>query len=646
MANDIDAFLDAPDNIDAFLDAPTKTTPPVKSPTRKEVYATVADNQGFFENLMAGAGGAVEGWRLGLKQLLGRSPTDEEVKEYQDAVAGLRGTWGGAVGEIGANLLPGVALTRAVTAPAAVAGLMTKGGIQGALANVGIGGATGALEGAVNPVTEDQSRAANVGMGGLFGGLGAAGAGLVTKAGSLVKNAVMPYFSKGAAQVAGGKILQNVAGEQSGDVIRALRAAQPSATGAVPTAGQAVVGAGVEAPQFAATQAALEKLYPSNVLTQQQAARQATLKSFAGDEATLKAAEEARDIAFKKNIAAARQKAAMDRITRETVNPPPPVMVQPQTAFGGLGVTPKKVPTAGMTVTEVPTVPAIESLRPNKVIQATMADARRMASNRANLPEGMTDLTEAQLRDIIKDPMKSLEGLQMMKAAIDYRFKNPQALGTSLSKVEDQSLTAVKNAFVGAVDTANQLYGQARKQYAQESGDILQMRVGQRLQDVLEPNVGTTERRAMFAKAVNDETQLLRKSGGFDRADLETQMKPDNMAKINAIVDDLNIDTKFNEQVRKGVSGAEARKAFGKSIDLPNLMNSAVAIANGATRKLTGRAKEKTLGELAIILRDPKATADIMEKATKREQNAIKFLMRSMQTGAIAGSALTEAQMQ
>jgi len=123
-------------------------------------------------------------------------------------------------------------------------------------------------------------------------------------------------------------------------------------------------------------------------------------------------------------------------------------------------------------------------------------------------------------------------------------------------------------------------------------------------------------------------------------------MKPENMAKIKAVIDDLNIDTNFNEQVKRGISGKEVQKAFGKNIDLPNLMNSAVAIANNATRKLTGRAKEKTLGELAVILRDPKATADIMEKATQREKNAIKFLMRSMQTGAIGGAALTEAQLQ
>lgn len=78
MSNDVDNFLD---EVDQFLDAQSPVSKPAAPVDRKKIYEDIAENQGFFENLAAGAGGAVQGWKLGLRQLFRRPVSDEEVKE-------------------------------------------------------------------------------------------------------------------------------------------------------------------------------------------------------------------------------------------------------------------------------------------------------------------------------------------------------------------------------------------------------------------------------------------------------------------------------------------------------------------------------------------------------------------------------------
>lgn len=583
MSNDVDAFLD---EVDQFLDAPTATAKPAAPVDRKKIYEDIAENQGFFENLAAGAGGAVQGWKLGLSQLFGRPVSESEVKEYQNAVAGLRGTVGGTVGEIVANLAPGVGLTRAVTAPAAVAGMLAKGGIPAAVAGVGTGVATGMLEGAAIPVTEDQSRAQNVGMTGLFGGIGAAAGNLLTKGGQIVKDAVMPYISPKAAQAAAGKALLDVSADKSGDVIRALRASQPVVS--PQTAGQAIVQQGVQAPEVVALEAVTRKLFPAGaegVEAAQKEARKRAIQSFAGDEKALKQAITTRETTASVNYAKALNQS-----------------IKGDSELGGI-------------------------LR-DPYVKDTLPDIVKLVQ--AKQAAGETVTLAQQLQMIKKELDKTLAGTPTGKP----------------SSNQVRAVTDVQSRLNNWLKAKVPGYREAGEQYAKDSAEILQMRVGQRLDEILQPNLGSKERGAMFAKAVEEETSLLKKSGGFTRSDLEVQMKPENMAKIRNVIDELEINTEFADQARKGASGANLQKVMGKDFSVPNLMNQAVALARDATNRAVGKAKIKTLGELAKIMQDPQLTADIMETATTKEKNALRFLMRATQAGGIFGSALTEAQQQ
>lgn len=78
-------------------------------------YTQTAQKQSTVENLLAGAGGGMYGMYLGAKQLLGKT-TPEEIDQHKRAMAGLRSTTAGTVGDIGgqiaaslpASLIPGV----------------------------------------------------------------------------------------------------------------------------------------------------------------------------------------------------------------------------------------------------------------------------------------------------------------------------------------------------------------------------------------------------------------------------------------------------------------------------------------------------------------------------------------------------------
>jgi len=121
------------------------------APKPVDPYTELAQKQSVFENLAAGAGGAVHGMYLGAKQMLGKA-TPQEIADHKKAMAGLRSTKAGTAGDIAGNIL---AMVPASMIPGA-------GTYAGATA---IGAGTGALQ----PTSEGESRIQNMILGGLFG---------------------------------------------------------------------------------------------------------------------------------------------------------------------------------------------------------------------------------------------------------------------------------------------------------------------------------------------------------------------------------------------------------------------------------------------------------------------------------------------
>jgi len=151
----------------------------INAPTVREsapvtdTYAKTAEEMPFMQQVAAGAGGAVQGSIIGLKQLFGMDVPEEQVKEYKQAMSGLRGTGGGVTGEVLGTLaqfIPaGAGVFRAASAVprvgGAVANMATTAGGRAGLAASG-----GATQGAMIPVEEGENRLANIAGGAALAG--------------------------------------------------------------------------------------------------------------------------------------------------------------------------------------------------------------------------------------------------------------------------------------------------------------------------------------------------------------------------------------------------------------------------------------------------------------------------------------------
>lgn len=499
---------------------------------------------------------------------------------------------------------------------------------QGVVGGTVAGGATGAL-----------SEGGDAGTGAILGGVvgGVVPGGVITA--RKLKEVVEP-LTKAGAQTSAGRMLKEVAGESYDDVLTALRT--PSTPFATPSAAQAT--AGIRNPEIVALQKLSERVNPlpsSKRVDTQRLEREGLIGSFAGDDAQIKGMMDARKADFATNMGEASEASVRDRMVRESLAVPPrPVeTLIPSNVQPGMR---QKVLIAGE-VKPAPTAPILEKLRENPLINAAVSDAKSLASANIGLPEGMKKLSQSQIDDIVGnvekgivgDPMRSLEGLQLVKFVIDNRLAPTMSGSATASvKMKDSAVSNIKSALLQGIrqtGKGGELFQEANRKFAEQSGEIFQKRVGQNMLGLLQKPLGEGETGAKLARAVEAETALVKKSGGFGRAGLDEQLTPENSAKVAKVISQLDVDTSLDELARQGAGSAKLQKVVGESIQLPNLMNQAAAITNGVIRRVFGAGQIKTLRELAEVMQDPSLTAKLMEKASTKEKNAVDFMRKTMQ---------------
>jgi hypothetical protein len=490
---------------------------------------------------------------------------------------------------------------------------------QGVVGGAGSGAATGAL-----------SEGGDAGSGAVLGGAIGGTIPMVGKAATKLAKIVAP-MTKSGAQVAGGRMMNEIAGDSYDDVVRLLKNNQtPFDNPNVAQATKDLVN-----PEIAALQRVSERVNPNpgtSRVMEQRAGRAGLLQSFAGDEAEIAAMKAARGNAFTSNIEEAQKLGMVDRYAREATNmPPQPVVTTvPSNLQPGMQ---QRVLSAG----EVPTprtAPILENLRQSPLASASMEDAKAMARGNLGLPDNMMKLSQTQVDDIIADPMRSIEGLQLMKFAIDNRLAPSMAdSATSKIKLQDSAVSNVKSALMQGIKQTGQggeKFIAANKQFADDSGEIFQKSVGKTMLTKLQNPLGDKESAAKLARSIESETALVRESGGFARAGLDSQLTPENAAKVGKVISQLDADTSLTELASRGASSEKLQGLVGGGIHLPNLMNQGVAITNGLVRKVFGMGQIRTLQELAETMQNPTLMAKMMEKANAKEKNALKFMENSM----------------
>ena len=490
---------------------------------------------------------------------------------------------------------------------------------QGVVGGAGSGAATGAL-----------SEGGDAGSGAVLGGAIGGTIPMVGKAATKLAKIVAP-MTKSGAQVAGGRMMNEIAGDSYDDVVRLLKNNQtPFDNPNVAQATKDLVN-----PEIAALQRVSERVNPNpgtSRVMEQRAGRAGLLQSFAGDEAEIAAMKTARGNAFTSNIDEAQKLGMVDRYAREATNMPPQPIVTtvPSNLQPGMQ---QRVLSAG----EVPTprtAPILENLRQSPLASASMEDAKAMARGNLGLPDNMMKLSQAQVDDIIADPMRSIEGLQLMKFAIDNRLA-PSMVDSATSKIklQDSAVSNVKSALMQGIKQTGQggeKFIAANKQFADDSGEIFQKSVGKTMLTKLQNPLGDKESAAKLARSIESETALVRESGGFARAGLDSQLTLENAAKVGKVISQLDADTSLTELASRGASSEKLQGLVGGGIHLPNLMNQGVAITNGLVRKVFGMGQIRTLQELAETMQNPTLMAKMMEKANAKEKNALKFMESSM----------------
>lgn len=354
--------------------------------------------------------------------------------------------------------------------------------------------------------------------------------------------------------------LLEAAGDRGQAIINALRGNVELVPGSVPTAGVAAVPAG--APRYAALQEEVAKVLPAEYYAreaQQNAARLGSVRTIGEDEAALAAARGARAGVTEPMYKAAREGTA-------------PVDVGP--VLDKIDDLIAKNPGNPELLTEM------QRIRKGLVI-----------------PE--TPMTPELARTKAQEVASSLDGIKAALAKEENKFISGE-------------LTDIKNMLTDVIPGMKA----AQETFKTMSKPVNKMEVGQYLEGKLaSPLADETLRPGVFATALENAPATIKRATGMPRFQSLTQvLEPADVAKLEAIRDDLARSSEFMKQARVGRGAGENIPATGE-VQFPNVMSRIASISNAIMQKLQGKINRKVAIELATEMLDPKLAADAMEKA-------------------------------
>ena len=444
-----------------------------------------------------------------------------------------------------------------------------------------------AAAGAIPGALEYGSAGERAGRAALGAAAGAAVPGLVGVARS-AKSFAEPLYQGGREAIAG-RLLNRVTEGNSAQVVARLRAAQELVPGSAPTAGQVAESGGIAALERAAAQANPEA-YSTRAM-EQASARMNALRGVAGDAPAMKAAEAARAAATTDAYQAA--KGASYAVDGE-----------------------------------------LADLLKRPIMQKAMGRARDMAENEGrpfvlhpDIPrDGALAAGGLPRKALGSDGVVTGQGLQDIKMAIDAMLSDPAA---GIAGKEGDIVKGVRAKLIDWMEQRNPEFKAARTQFADLSKPIDQMKVGQYLMDKAGPALADygalgRETGATYANALRNSTQTVRGATGFKgNTDLESLMRPDQMAALTGVAKDLA--RKANAQdLGRGIGSDTFQKIAMSNIaeqsGMPRMMGGLLSLpgVSRATRWLYQDADQQMQGLLADTLLNPSKTAGLMTKAQQK----------------------------
>jgi hypothetical protein len=386
--------------------------------------------------------------------------------------------------------------------------------------------------------------------------------------------------------------------------------------GSMPTAGEALAGAGISGTQLPALQARVAKEYAPTAYAErakaQEAARAKSIETISQTPADLYAAETARAANARTNYSAA--------MTAE---------VQ-----------------ADKTLTDLLKTPAMQDAV--SIAEDLAANKQRPFQQGKNVPETTTPTsiidpaTGQPVMKLVPGEVATYPGqsLHDLKIALDSMIETKTAKDRPLSNKQVGALKDVRDKFVNWVEERVPDYKTAREQFAAESKPIDVMKVGQVLkEDLISPLPSGAERGQVFGAGVRNAPRTLKKATGQARyEDLSQVLETGDSLRVQNILQDLARTTEYKRLARlgaeqaKGLTGAEIPRS-------PSYLSTIATTANKIASALEGRINRAASIRLAASMLNPETAAVAIEQAmaTKAKTGARAAATRASFEATAAG---------
>lgn len=488
--------------------------------------------------------------------------------------------WMGMIG----SFLPGAAMAKGVASalPAAT----------GPAGRAGVAALQGATVGASQPSQGEDFAGEKMlqgGLGAVFGGIGSLGTDLAESGAKIVGDIVRPLTEKGRAKILD-LFQQSKVPENAREVVaKALSTGKEIVPGSKPTAGELVAHV-PEATSLASHQATLERMSNPVALAPQfaarrgaqEGAREGMIQSFAKTPQDLEAALKTR-----KDVAGALYKQAFETPVK------------------------KAIP---------------DEILANPYVKDAMPDALKLAEASGFKPT-QDNITQFG---------------HYLKIGMDKQLSRTG--DGALHDTEKKAVGAAKEKLVEWMTKNNDPYAKAKSEFVRLSQEPNQMQVGQVLEDALRSPLGTKERGTVFANAMNNAPNTIKKATGQRvHDDLDKILTPENKQKADAVMKDLARFDQYKNLSRMSSGGGEAIPGNIEP-SLPNILSRPAMIANFIMKKVGEGAEEKMAKAAARrYLDDPEAIARALLRSDQpaRYQQIIDALMRQAPVvgGIVAGQA-------
>jgi hypothetical protein len=511
---------------------------------------------------------------------------DERIAANAEADAQLMNQpgsgWGYGTGVLTQMLLPGAAARPvSVASPGAASGLRSLFLPRTILGNA----AQGAAFGNIQPVQEGESRLENTLQG---GGVGAGGAILGRSLGGLGRLMSQPFRSNSASGVE--RRAAEVLRQEAEDVARLERAAPSQIPGVQRSLAEESLDPGIARLErkLRGTSGGFDAIDRAN-----NSARVQAIREFAGDDAAMTAAQDAR-------------RAASEPLRREAMK-----------------------------------VTGIETKR----LQGQIQRLREANAGRPAVQSGL-----AQIEALLSSST-SAQSLYNVRKTIGDMLSGKYGGESAAALAGSRELIAVRDQLDRVLTKASPEFGQYMDAFKQGSRPINRMELGQQLigpksgSAIVDPVTGEQVLTpAAFSRQARNLDQTAATATGFRKAKAADILRPQDVQTIRAVEDDLRRQNFRATAGSGGNSQTDERAELGRRLLAPTLARS-IPGYQAAADYLERVGQARLQSKLAEVMQNPAQARALLARVPPQERRVIEAaLVRSGGLGAVVGQRIAGEQ--